>query len=263
MKKNILIGFLCGILFSIGIYAAYFFFSYAPRQHDYALTRYNQNVPLYKTFLECKKCKDNGGSPYDCALEVMSRNNLNRFTDFEKYQKSQEELYSNIARILKDKCLTKSIAELKTDPYLLGSRTSSACESYTIGLNLSYGSEAQCENDVKEYCKNPETSVKIFTQSEFVDAICAESAVLSDYRRAEFLKRGEIPSAPKLQDEYKKISDISTVRAVAKEISVRLAYSWGVVIPYWIVLFAMFVFSPFVGLLVGVFIGRKKAKIIS
>ena len=262
MKKNITISFFFGILFSIGIYAAYFLFSYAPRHHDYALAQYDQNVPLYKTFLECKKCKDNSGSPYDCAIETMSRNSLNRFTDFSKYQKSQEEFYYNRVKILKDKCATKSITELKTDPYLLGSRTSSACESYTIGLNLSYGSEAQCENDVKGYCKDPETSVKIFTQSEFVDAICAESAVLSDYRQAEFLKRGEIPPAPRLQDEYKKIFDIRTIGAVADELRVRLAYSLGVVIPYWIIFFVIFVFPPFVGVLIGIFTGRKRSKII-
>lgn len=193
MRKSILSSFLFGILFSIGIYAAYFLFSYAPHQYEFALARYNQNVPIYKTFLECKKCKDNSKSSYDCAVEVMSRNSQNRFTDFEKYQKSQEELYSNRVISLRDKCANKSIAELKTDPYLLGSRTSSACENYTIGLNLSYGSEEQCENDIKGYCKNPEASVKTFTQSEFVDANCAESAALSNYRQAEFLKRGEIP----------------------------------------------------------------------
>jgi len=160
MKKHILIGFLFGILFSIGIYTVYFFFSYAPRQHENALARYNQNISLYKTFLECKKCQDNNSSPYDCAVEVMSRNNLGRFTDFEKYQKSQEELYANRVKILKDKCATRSIEELKTDPYLLGSRTSSACQSYTIGLNLAYGSGTQCESDIKGYCKNPEVSIK-------------------------------------------------------------------------------------------------------
>lgn len=267
MKKYILIGFLCGILFSIGIYAVYFFFSYAPNQYEIALARYNQVVPSYKTFLECKKCENNNKSPYDCAVEVMSRNSQNKFTDSEEYRKSQEELYYNRVKSLQNKCATKSIKELKIDPYLLGSTTSSACGGfYTIGKNPSY-SETQCENDIKEYCKNPETSIKAFTQSEFVDNICTESAVLSDYRQAEFLKRGEIPPAPSLKDEYKKINDIHIIYKATGELSfrlsMRLAYSLGMKIPYQFFLFIMFVFPPLVGLLVGVFTGRKKAKIIS
>lgn len=256
MKKHILIGFLFGILFSFGIYAFYFFISYAPHKYEYALALYNQNIPSYQTFLECKKCQDNNSSPYDCAVEVMSKNNLSRFTDFEEYQKSQEEAYDNIVKSLKEKCSTKSIEELKTDPYLLGSGNSSACQSYTIGLNLAYGSGTQCESDIKEYCNNPEASVKTFTQSEFVDTICGAPSML-DNRQAELLNSGVIPPAPKLQDEYKNIS-ISIIVAISYELSARLSHSSGVLIPYWFILFVMFVFPPFIGILIGVFIKRKK-----
>jgi len=262
MKKHILIGLLGGILFSVCIYSAYFFFSYAPRQHKSALIMYEQTVPIYKTFLECKKCEGNNKSPYDCAVEVMSRNNLGKFTDFEKYQKSQEELTYNRIQGLKAKCTSKSIEELKTDPYLLGSRSSSACESYTIQLNLAHGVGAQCERNVKEYCRNPETSIKIFTESEFIDNICVGPVALSDYRQAQYLKRGEIPPAPRLQDEYKKISNINTPNIIAYEISGRLAYSLGVVIPYWFILFMLFFLPSFIGVLIGILIARKKSSVV-
>lgn len=260
MKRYILIGFSGGILLSVCVYSGLFFFTYAPQQYKQSLLSYNGNIPLFETFLECKKCENSGKSPYDCAVEVMRENKLNRFADSKEYLKSQEELLSNRIRSLETKCVTKDIEELKTDPYLLGSRNSSACESYTIKLNLNE-TAIKCENDIKGYCENPEYAIKTFTQSEFVDAICNAPAALSDYQQASYLKQGVMPPSPTLQDEYKEISNVFEVTYKISEYGYLLQIPpIGLTIT---ILFILFVIFPFAGVFISILYWKKKEKLIN
>jgi hypothetical protein len=259
MKIKIAKGFFIGVIISILIYILCFFLIFAPLQHKDTLARYNQSLPMYNTFLECKKCEKNN-SKYNCALEVVKNNSFGRFENYSKYEESLRELYNNRLTDLKNKCQTKSLEELKKDPYLLGSRNSTACDGYSIGLNLTYGSGDQCEIDVKAYCRNPEESVKSITDSGFVEMICAEAPSLSS-PYSKFLQNEVMPPIPKLQDEYSKITDVSKVTDNIGILSMYFAvgYLYGyIIIIFWIIFAIIFIVPPLVGILIGFVNGRKK-----
>ena len=138
--KKIFIGILLGILLTAFFYSAYTFFSFASQRNKQALYRYeHSDAILYKTYLECKKCKEDSKSAYDCALDVSKRDSLGRFTSFETLQEEQKELLSNRIQSLKTKCTTKSIEELKADPYLYCGSTG---KSVTLGSGTNYWSNS-------------------------------------------------------------------------------------------------------------------------
>ncbi|MEK7519920.1 MAG: hypothetical protein AAB581_01605 [Patescibacteria group bacterium] len=260
MRKNILIGFICGTVLSISIYFLLFFFVYAPQKHFAAFSDYNRNIPMYETYLECKTCENQNKSAYECAVEVMRRNTLGRYADAETFLASEYQRVELLTQELTDRCATKSLEELKSDEQFFGREKSSSCDSrsYISGAN------EQCERDIQEACKQPRSFMLSIAQSQFVNQICLKSSAMSNFRQAEYLKRGETPPLPKIQDVYDNYLDVNGVMgSVLRKI---FPYSGGHQptlfgpILLFIMYFLIFILPPAVGITIGIFIERKKWK---
>lgn len=271
MVKNAIIGFLCGMLFSIGIYSSYFFFVYAPKLYKANLHKYNTIVlPVAETFLECRKCESNSTrSLYECATGILKKNNggiailgFGYKPTYEQFIKNKEDEYRRRVDHLKTECALKDTEEYKERL----DNIKHFCKSGEYVLEI-------CS--MEETCKKPETAVWDIMQSEVPAQICQnQSSVISTYQMylgnlksnnqlTEYLERGEVFPAPRLIDELERILyPRDTLGVFVKPLEFLAYFPILNIIPlfaYYFIIFIIFILPSVIGVIIGIYIARKTA----